>query len=86
MVRLLAQRTAEMHLALASVKNKKEFTPEPFSLLYQKSLYQSFRTLIKQTLNQMKSSKKKLNEEQKILIDDIIKNENLLLSTIKEYS
>ncbi len=31
----------------------------------------------------MKSSKRKLNEEQKDLIDDIIKNENLLLSTIK---
>ncbi len=45
MIQLLGKRTAEMHLALASVKNKKEFTPEPFSLLYQKSLYQSFRTL-----------------------------------------
>ncbi len=83
MIQLLGQRTAEMHLALASVKNKKEFTPEPFSVLYQKSLYQSFRTLIKRTVNQMKSSKRKLNDEQKELIDEIIKNENLLLSTIK---
>ncbi|MCG6188883.1 maltose alpha-D-glucosyltransferase [Maribellus maritimus] len=83
MMKLLGRRTAEMHLALASVKNKKEFTPEPFSLLYQKSLYQSFRTLIKRTVNQMKSSKKKLNDEQKELIDDIISNESLLLSTIK---
>jgi maltose alpha-D-glucosyltransferase/alpha-amylase len=83
MVKLLGQRTAELHLALASVKNKKEFAPEPFSLLYQKSLYQSFRTLIKRTVNQMKSSIKKLNDEQRDLIDDIIKNEGLLLSTIK---
>ena len=83
MIELLGQRTAEMHLALASVKSKKEFVPEPFSLLYQKSLYQSFRTLIKRTVNQMKSSKRKLNTEQKELIDDIIKNEELLLTTIK---
>ncbi len=84
MLKLLARRTAEMHLALASVKNKKEFAEEPFSLLYQKSLYQSFRTLIKQTLSKMKASKRKLEEDQRLLIDDIIKNENLLLSTIKQ--
>jgi maltose alpha-D-glucosyltransferase/alpha-amylase len=83
MVSLLGRRTAELHLALASVKNKKEFSEEPFSLLYQKSLYQSFRTLIKRTVNQMKSPKKPLNEEQTALIDDIISNEALLLSTIK---
>ncbi len=83
MVTLLGKRTAEMHLALASVKNKKEFTQEPFSLLYQKSLYQSFRTLIKRTISQMKSSNKRLKEDQVILMDEIIKKENLLLSTIK---
>ncbi|MFW5657231.1 MAG: maltose alpha-D-glucosyltransferase [Bacteroidota bacterium] len=84
MVELLGQRTAEMHLALASIKNRKEFAEEPFSLLYQKSLYQSFRTLIKRTVSQMKTVKRKLNDDQKALLDDIIKNENLLLSTIKQ--
>ena len=83
MIKLLGRRTAEMHMALASVKNKKEFALEPFSLLYQKSLYQSFRTLIKRTNNQMKLSKRKLNEDQKILINDILKNESILLNTIK---
>jgi maltose alpha-D-glucosyltransferase / alpha-amylase len=84
MIQLLAQRTAEMHIALASIKNKKEFIPEPFSLLYQKSLYQSFRTLIKRTNNKIRSSKRKLTEEQSALINDILKNENLLLHTIKQ--
>lgn len=83
MVALLGKRTAELHLALSSVKNKKEFAQEPFSLLYQKSLYQSFRTLIKRTFNQMKSAKKNLTDEQVVLIDEIISNENILLSTIK---
>jgi maltose alpha-D-glucosyltransferase / alpha-amylase len=43
--RLLGVRTAEMHGALASVTDRKEFAPEPFSALYQRSLYQSMRNL-----------------------------------------
>ena len=39
----LGQRTAEMHLALASNRDDSHFFPEPFSLLYQRSLYQSMR-------------------------------------------
>jgi maltose alpha-D-glucosyltransferase/alpha-amylase len=44
-VQTLARRTAEMHLVLASAVDNKAFTPEPFSKLYQRSLYQSMRTL-----------------------------------------
>ncbi len=84
MIALLGKRTAELHLALASVKSKKDFVQEPFSLLYQKSLYQSFRTLIKRTFSQMKSSKRKLNEDQVALIDEILGNESILLSTMKK--
>jgi maltose alpha-D-glucosyltransferase/alpha-amylase len=83
MIGLLGVRTAEMHLALSSIKGSKKFEEEPFSLLYQKSLYQSFRTLIKRTISQMKSSRKKLDEDQKALVDDIIEKERILLDTIK---
>ncbi len=83
MIALLGKRTAELHLALASVKDKKEFGQEPFSLLYQKSLYQSFRTIIKRTFSQMKSSKKKLDDDHVKLIDEVLTNESLLLSTLK---
>jgi maltose alpha-D-glucosyltransferase / alpha-amylase len=83
MIALLGKRTAELHMALASVKNKKEFAQEPFSLLYQKSLYQSFRTLIKRTVSQVKSAKERLNEEQKLLTEGILENEDVLLSTLK---
>ena len=84
MIEKLGQRTAEMHLALASIKNKADFAEESFSLLYQKSLYQSFRTLVKRTVIQMKSSRKKLDPAQKALVDAIIKNENILLDTVKQ--
>ena len=46
MVRLLAERTAELHVALASGRDK-DFEPEPFSELYQRSLYDSMRSLTK---------------------------------------
>ncbi len=46
-IRLLGKRTAEMHLALASNNNDQAFKPESFSLLYQRSIYQSLRSSIK---------------------------------------
>jgi maltose alpha-D-glucosyltransferase/alpha-amylase len=48
--RLLGQRTAELHLALASATDDSAFRPEPFSTLYQRSLYQTLRTHSRRTL------------------------------------
>jgi maltose alpha-D-glucosyltransferase/alpha-amylase len=84
MIERLGQRTAEMHLALSSITSQTDFIEEPFSLLYQKSLYQSFRTLVKRTVMQMKASRKKLDVGQQNSIDFIIKNENLFLETVKQ--
>lgn len=42
---LLGRRTAELHLALAADYSDPDFAPEPFSELYQRSLYQSMRNL-----------------------------------------
>lgn len=42
---LLGQRTAELHLALTADKKDPAFTPEIFSTHYQRSIYQSMRTL-----------------------------------------
>jgi maltose alpha-D-glucosyltransferase/alpha-amylase len=46
---LLGQRTAELHLGLAQVEGP-DFQPEPFTSLYQRSLYQSMRNLLGQTI------------------------------------
>ncbi|MEX2530717.1 MAG: maltose alpha-D-glucosyltransferase [Gemmatimonadota bacterium] len=43
---LLGERTAELHVALASGPPRERFDPEPFSTLYQRSLYQSIRNLV----------------------------------------
>ena len=42
---LLGRRSAELHLALASSRDDPSFAPEPFTLLYQRSLYQSMESL-----------------------------------------
>jgi maltose alpha-D-glucosyltransferase/alpha-amylase len=47
---LLGQRTAELHVALASETENKEFVPEPFTPFYQRALYQSMRNLTVGTL------------------------------------
>ncbi|MCY7323943.1 MAG: alpha-amylase, partial [Phormidesmis sp. CAN_BIN36] len=44
-VQQLGQSTAELHCALASGAESPDFTPQPFSSLYQRSLYQQSRNL-----------------------------------------
>src|SRR6185369_3608199 len=43
--RLLGQRTAELHVALASDTADPDFAPEPFSVLHHRSRYQFLRLL-----------------------------------------
>jgi maltose alpha-D-glucosyltransferase/alpha-amylase len=50
MVALLGKRTGELHRALASRPQEPAFSPEPFSILYQRSVYQSMRSLARQVL------------------------------------
>ena len=52
--RLLGVRTAELHLALASDSNDRNFAPEPFTSYYQRSLFQSMRNLAVETFWQLR--------------------------------
>jgi maltose alpha-D-glucosyltransferase / alpha-amylase len=83
MVSLLGRRTAEMHMALSSEKNEKDFMAEPFSLLYQKSIYQSFRTLIKRTFTDLRARRNTIPLDYQDLLKKILDSENLLLERIK---
>jgi maltose alpha-D-glucosyltransferase/alpha-amylase len=71
--RLIGRRTAEMHLALASDPRSPDFAPEPFSILYQRSLYQSARVLTRQVLGSLAknldSLPPELHEEAKRVLD-----------------
>ncbi len=59
-VKLIGRRTAELHAALASDSNDPDFSPEPFSVLYQRSLYQSMRNHSGQMFQHLKSHLKTL--------------------------
>ena len=48
--RLLGERTAALHLALAAGTENPDFAPEPFTAHYQRGLYQSMRNLTRQNL------------------------------------
>ena len=50
----IGQRTAELHVALANVQNNPDFTPEPFSLEYRRSRYESMCRLASQTSSLLK--------------------------------
>jgi maltose alpha-D-glucosyltransferase/alpha-amylase len=60
MVDLLGRRTGELHRALASLSQSPEVTPEPFSLLYQKSLHQSIRGLVVKVFGELERNLKSL--------------------------
>jgi len=60
--RLLGLRTGELHIALASVQDNPDFVPEPFSKLYQRSLYQSMRNMSTQVFQLLRRSVKNLPE------------------------
>jgi maltose alpha-D-glucosyltransferase / alpha-amylase len=51
--RLLGQRTAELHLALISHPDDPNFAAEPFTLFYQRSLFQSMRNLTEEVFEKL---------------------------------
>jgi maltose alpha-D-glucosyltransferase/alpha-amylase len=69
-VKLLGQRTAELHVALASNTDDPDFAPEPFSVLYQRSLYQSMRNHSGQMFQLLKGN---LGALRGTILDDALK-------------
>lgn len=60
---MLGKRTGQMHLALASSTDQKEFSSEPFSLHYQRSLYSGLQSLVRSTFQYLKKSIRKLPDD-----------------------
>jgi maltose alpha-D-glucosyltransferase/alpha-amylase len=60
---LMGQRTAELHRALAADADDAAFAPEPFGMLYQRSLIQSMRNLTRQSLQLLRRRLRDLPED-----------------------
>src|SRR5690606_2209348 len=71
---LLGRRTAELHVALTSRTNP-DFVPEPYSQLYQRSLYQASRKATLRTFQQVRRLAKSLPEEVQLTITTALARE-----------
>jgi len=60
MARLIGIRTGELHLALASGADVKDYRPEPFTLHYQRSLFSTLQSLVRETYQNLSRHKSRL--------------------------
>jgi maltose alpha-D-glucosyltransferase/alpha-amylase len=63
--RVLGTRTAKLHLVLSAETANPRFTPEPFTKLYQRSIYQSMRNLTHQVLESLRLRFRRLAETER---------------------
>jgi maltose alpha-D-glucosyltransferase/alpha-amylase len=77
--RLLGLRSAEMHLALATAVEDPAFAPEPFTTLYQRSLYQSLRNQCRRAFDLLRERLDTLSEEVRAAAQDLLGYEDTLL-------
>ena len=80
----LGQRTAEMHLALASDQSNSSFAPEEFTPNYQRSLYSSLRKLTRDRLKLLEQLMENLNVETQTLGKEVLLKENQILECFSE--
>ncbi|WP_293133669.1 maltose alpha-D-glucosyltransferase [Microcoleus sp. bin38.metabat.b11b12b14.051] len=80
---LLGQRTAELHLALASETENPAFAPENFTSFYQRSIYQNMRNTAGRILLLLKKRLSKLPPETQKLAQNLLNREELLMERFK---
>ena len=80
----LGQRTAEMHMALASDSTDTAFAPENFTANYQRSLYSSLRKLVRDRFSLLESSLSKLTPESQQLAKEVLSLEDIILESFSE--
>ncbi|HEX2959885.1 MAG TPA: maltose alpha-D-glucosyltransferase, partial [Chitinispirillaceae bacterium] len=84
MITLLGKRTAQMHCILSSEPDDPHFAPEPFSLLYQRSLFQSIQGLVQKSLRLLE---KKISSIQLNYYDEakfLLHNEQILIDSLRQ--
>ena len=80
--RLIGKRTGEMHLALSS-GTEKDFRPEEFSLHYQRSLFSSMLSLVRETYQSLNKKKGHLPEHLHLDADMIAENRITMVNLLK---
>lgn len=81
--RLLARRTAEMHIALATPSDLPAFAPEAYTSLYQRSVYQSMRNLRGRVFYQLRHKRNDLPEADRALAHDLLQRDEEVLERLR---
>jgi maltose alpha-D-glucosyltransferase / alpha-amylase len=80
MVALLGNRTAQMHRAMASFTEQYDGGGEPLSMYYQKSLYQSMRSLAQRVLGEVERRLSGLDQAAAAAAGDIVARKQEILA------
>ncbi|MBI2877252.1 MAG: maltose alpha-D-glucosyltransferase [Candidatus Tectomicrobia bacterium] len=83
MASLLGQRTGELHRALCSVSDDPDFAPEPFSVLYLRSVYQSMRSLTVGVMQTLGKSLGRLPEGFREEVGEVLSMEKEILNCLR---
>ena len=81
--RMIGLRTAELHLALAAGSGK-DMKPEAFSLHYQRSLYSSIVSLVRETYQNLARNHQTLPADMQERMERILAYRSELLTTLKK--
>jgi len=82
-VRLLGQRTAELHLTLNSDSKDPSFAPEPFSRSYQDAVYRGMRRMATAVLALLRSQVDRLKDGERDLAAELVSREPELLELFR---
>jgi maltose alpha-D-glucosyltransferase / alpha-amylase len=83
MISLLGKRTAELHLALSADTEDPDFVPEPFSLLYQRSVYQSVQSLTKRIFSILRKNLKTFQDSTREKALEVLDREKEIVDEYK---
>ncbi|MBJ6748768.1 maltose alpha-D-glucosyltransferase [Geomonas anaerohicana] len=85
MVALIGRRTAEFHLALSSRNDDPDFAPEPFALLYQRSVYQSMRSRCKKVFDLLRKNMARIPQHIAGDAEGLLAMENDVLAVFQKF-
>jgi maltose alpha-D-glucosyltransferase/alpha-amylase len=85
LARLLGRRTAEMHAALADNRTgDPAFAPEPYGMMYQRSLLQSMRNATRLTMHTLAKRSGSLTGEARAMAESLVGREADVLRTFRQ--
>jgi maltose alpha-D-glucosyltransferase / alpha-amylase len=81
---IIGERTAQMHNAFSIELDDPNFSPEDFSLLYQRSVFQSLQSHARRVFQMAKKNLKKLPDDLREKTEDILNKEKKITSKFRE--